>query len=67
MITVNISIDIDLPPGELFAFLSDFENNPKWQNGMKVCTWTSAPPLRVGSTYTQDKANPIVKTTDRQK
>ncbi|MBK8903621.1 MAG: SRPBCC family protein [Anaerolineaceae bacterium] len=54
MISVNISIDINRPPDEVFAFLSDFENNPKWQNGMKVCTWTSKPPLRLGSTYSQE-------------
>lgn len=54
MITVNISIDINRPPDIVFAFLSDFENNPKWQNGMRVCTWTSDPPLRVGSTYSQE-------------
>ncbi|MDX1416223.1 MAG: SRPBCC family protein [Candidatus Promineifilaceae bacterium] len=54
MITVNISIDINRSPEEVFAFLSDFENNPQWQNGMKVCTWTSAPPLRIGSTYEQE-------------
>ena len=54
MITVNITIDIIRPPEEVFAFLADFENNPQWQNGMKACTWTSAPPLRVGSTYAQE-------------
>ena len=54
MITVTISININHAPDEVFAFLSDFENNSKWQNGMKVCTWTSEPPLRVGSTYSQE-------------
>jgi uncharacterized membrane protein len=54
MISVKITIDINRSPNEVFAFLSDFENNPKWQNGMKVCTWTSEPPLRIGSTYSQE-------------
>ena len=54
MITVHIEIDIERPPAEVFAFLSDFENNPLWQNGMKKCTWTSDSPLRVGSTYAQE-------------
>ena len=63
MITVNISVDINRSPDEVFDFLSDFENNPKWQNGMKNCTWTSEPPLRVGSTYSQEASflgRPIV-------
>jgi uncharacterized membrane protein len=54
MITVNISIDINQSPDKVFSFLSDFENNPKWQNGMKVCSWTTEPPLRIGSTYSQE-------------
>ena len=54
MITVNIAIDIACPPDEVFAFISDFANNPQWQNGMKSCTWTSDPPLRLGSTYDQE-------------
>lgn len=54
MITVNISIDIKREPADVFAFISNFENNPKWQNGMKSCKWTSEPPLRVGSTYDQE-------------
>ena len=33
--------------------MSAFTNNPKWQRGQESCTWTSDPPLRVGSTYDQ--------------
>lgn len=47
------SIEIDRAAGEVFAFVADFQNNPKWQSGQKSCTWTSEPPLRVGSTYVQ--------------
>jgi hypothetical protein len=56
MITVHISIDIKRDPADVFAFISDFANNPKWQNGMKSCQWTSEPPLGVGSTYAQEAA-----------
>jgi hypothetical protein len=46
-------VTIQRPPTEVFAFLSDWSNNPRWQKGMQSCTWTSEPPLRVGSTYDQ--------------
>lgn len=47
------TIDIDRPAAEVFAYLADFENNPKWQGGMDRCRWTSEPPVGVGSTYEQ--------------
>ncbi len=53
MIEVNESIEVDKPPAEVFAFWSDWSNNPTWQTGMESCTWTSEPPLRLGSTYDQ--------------
>lgn len=53
MIEVRVSIDVSRPPAEVFAFWSDWSNNPLWQNGMKACTWTSEPPMRIGSTYDQ--------------
>ncbi len=37
----------------MFSYLADMSNNPKWQKGMPTCTWTSEPPLRLGSTYDQ--------------
>lgn len=53
MIEVRVSIEVDRPPEEVFAYWSDWTNNPKWQQGMESCTWTSEPPLRLGSTYDQ--------------
>jgi uncharacterized membrane protein len=53
VIEVSTSIDIDRPADEVFAFVSEFPNNPRWQSGQRSCEWTSAPPLRVGSTYDQ--------------
>lgn len=41
------------PPGEVFAFLADATNNPRWQRGMVACRWTSPAPIAVGSTYEQ--------------
>jgi len=56
MIEVLIDIDVDAPPDEVFAYWSDHSNNPTWQAGMKSCTWTSEPPIGVGSTYDQEAA-----------
>ena len=53
MIEVTASIDVRRPSEEVFAFLADMANNPRWQNGMRSCEWTSEPPLRLGSTYDQ--------------
>jgi uncharacterized protein YndB with AHSA1/START domain len=45
--------DIDRPAEEVFEFFADASNNPKWQNGMVSCEWTSDGPIGVGSTYEQ--------------
>lgn len=41
------------PAPEVFAFFADASNNPRWQQGMVSCEWTSRPPIGVGSTYDQ--------------
>ncbi|MEM7030219.1 MAG: SRPBCC family protein [Chloroflexota bacterium] len=48
-----IDIDIHRLPEEVFAYITNFENNPKWQKGMKSCTFTSEGPVGVGTTYDQ--------------
>ena len=53
MIQVTTSIEIDRAADDVFAFVWEFPNNPQWQRGQESCTWTSEPPLRVGSTYDQ--------------
>jgi hypothetical protein len=53
MIETSTSIEIDRPAAEVFALVSDFPSNPRWQRGQRSCRWTSEPPLRVGSTYDQ--------------
>jgi uncharacterized membrane protein len=50
---VTVTVDIDRPAEDIFAFVSNFENNPRWQQGMRSCTWTSPPPHGEGSTYDQ--------------
>jgi uncharacterized membrane protein len=54
MIEVRASVEIDRPASEVFDYLADMANNPRWQRGMRSCRWTSEPPLRVGSTYDQE-------------
>lgn len=48
-----VNIDIMQPPEEVFAFITNFENNPKWQKGMKSCKFTSEGSFGVGTTYDQ--------------
>jgi len=50
---VRTSRDISRPADEVFAFFADASNNPRWQQGMMSCRWSSEPPIAVGSTYDQ--------------
>jgi uncharacterized membrane protein len=54
MIKVETSVHVDRHPDEVFEFISNFENNPKWQSGMVSARFTSQGALRVGSTYAQE-------------
>jgi uncharacterized membrane protein len=51
MATIDISILINRPVEEVFAFLSNPENGPKWSSGGSEVTITSAGPIGVGTTY----------------
>ena len=53
MVRATTSVEIDRPAGEVFEFVAEFTNNPRWQRGMRSCRWTSDPPHGVGSTYEQ--------------
>ncbi len=53
MIRVETEVEINRPSEEVFAFISNFENNPKWQSGQLEARFTSVGPLGVGSTYDQ--------------
>ena len=44
---------IDRPIGEVFAFLSDFENIPKWNYYVLDVRQRSESPIGVGTTYHQ--------------
>ena len=47
------TIHIDRPVGEVFAYLSDFENIPKWNYYVLEVTQLSDNPIGVGTTYHQ--------------
>lgn len=48
------TIDIARPASEVFDYVADMANNPEWQGGQVRCTWTTEPPIAVGSTYDQE-------------
>ncbi len=50
---ITVTVEVDRSAAEVFDYVSDFENNPRWQRGMKSCRWTSQPPHGVESTYDQ--------------
>ena len=50
---VEVQVDIHRSIEDVFAYITNFENNPKWQGGMVSCTFTTEPPVREGSRYTQ--------------
>jgi uncharacterized membrane protein len=53
MIKVNVSVNINKPHQDIFAYIANFENNPNWQGGMLKANFTSEGPLQKGSTYEQ--------------
>lgn len=53
LMQMQSSLQIARPAAEVFAVVSDFSRNPEWQSGMRSATWTSEPPVAVGSTYEQ--------------
>ena len=50
---MTASRDIHRPAAEVFEFFANASNNPRWQNGMVSCEWTTPPPIAVGSKYEQ--------------
>jgi hypothetical protein len=56
MMHVTSNLEVNRPAAEVFRFVADAENNPRWQKGMRSCRWTTTPPIRVGSVYEQQAA-----------
>jgi len=53
MIKTETRIVVYLPSQQVFAYISDFENNLYWQSGMVECKFTSPSRFGLGATYTQ--------------
>ena len=51
MIRVEVTLIVDRPVEQVFAFLGDLENNMKWRPGQIEATKLSAGPIGVGTTY----------------
>ena len=58
METFENTVTIRRPPEEVFAFLADFENVPRWNHAIESTRKTSAGPVGVGSTYRQIRSQP---------
>lgn len=50
---LNARLEVERPAEEVFDFLADASNNPRWQKGQVSCVWVSHPPIGVGSIYEQ--------------
>jgi len=50
MITEDFEQEINVPVEKVFAFVSDFRNNSKWQDGIIETTQTPDGPTQVGTT-----------------
>ena len=57
------SVTINRPVGEVFAFLADAENDPKWRPGVKQIHREGGAP-GVGTIYRQKVSGPMGKTID---
>ena len=52
------AVTIRRPAEDVFAFLADFENVPRWNHAIESTTKTSPGPVGVGSTYRQVRSEP---------
>jgi len=58
MATFENTVTIRRPAEDLFAFLADFENVPRWNYAIVETVKTSAGPVAVGTTYRQTRSTP---------
>jgi hypothetical protein len=58
MQTFENTVTIQKPAEEVFAFLADFENIPKWNYAIEKTSKASAGPVGVGTRYRQTRSVP---------
>lgn len=51
MALIETHLDIDRPPSEVFAFVSDHTNAPRWQQGLYEVRRVSEGPIGVGTEH----------------
>ena len=51
MPSVRYEVPLAKPPSEIFAFLADFENWPKWQSDMKTTQLVEGERAQMGAVY----------------
>ena len=49
-ISISDTVEINRPAREVFAYLIDLNNDPKWQKGIEEAKYTSEGPVAVGAT-----------------
>ncbi len=49
-ISISDTVEINRPAREVFAYLIDLNNDPKWQIGIEEAKYTSEGPVAVGAT-----------------
>jgi hypothetical protein len=64
MQTFENTVTIQRPAEEVFAFLADFENIPKWNYAIEETHKASAGPAGVGTRYRQTRSIPSRSTED---
>lgn len=52
MVTNEKTITINRPVKEVFAYVSDLQNGPQWQNGLVEVRRTNEGPLGIGTQFT---------------
>jgi uncharacterized protein YndB with AHSA1/START domain len=58
METFENALTIRSPVEEVFSFLADFENVPRWNYAIEATRKTSPGPVGVGTTYSQTRSVP---------
>jgi uncharacterized protein YndB with AHSA1/START domain len=50
---VVVEVEIERPCAVVWEYMENAEHNPEWLKNMRSATWTTDPPIRVGSRYEQ--------------
>jgi len=65
MINVEVSTVINCPVADVFAFVANFENHPKWEMNFQKVKLLTSTPTGVGTTYQCDLKLPGQSATSK--